>query len=161
MSTDSRVRARDASTARCSAEFSVVMAIMVHRTHSRGALVSSYVPRRRASESLSYFRATRPPTSAPCRMIATGGVRTIFDRKSAKYVLFERVHASDTPKTKRQAIISSVWGVGLRNCGPGFLMKLASRPVKPPNFPAARAIRGAAPPPPGGGQRPHTQNPLP
>ena len=72
MSTDWRARARDASIARCNVEFSVVMAIIVHRTHSRRALVSSYVPRRRASESLSYFRkATRPPTSAPCRMIAT------------------------------------------------------------------------------------------
>ena len=42
----------------------------------------------------------------------------------------------------------------MRNCGPGFLMKLASRPVKPPKFPAARAVQGAAPPPPGGGAAP-------
>ena len=42
----------------------------------------------------------------------------------------------------------------MQNCGAGFLMKLASRPVKPPNFPAARAVRGAAPPPPGGGSAP-------
>ena len=33
-------------------------------------------------------------------------------------------------------------------------MKLASRPVKPPKFPAARAVQGAAPPPPGGGAAP-------
>eukprot|EP00964_Phaeocystis_antarctica_P019546 scaffold10792_cov71-Phaeocystis_antarctica.AAC.1 len=38
--TRERAHGRDASTARCSAEFSVVMAIMVHRTHSRRALVS-------------------------------------------------------------------------------------------------------------------------
>eukprot|EP00964_Phaeocystis_antarctica_P115265 scaffold79226_cov64-Phaeocystis_antarctica.AAC.3 len=82
-------RARDASTARRSAEFSVVMAIMVHRTHSRRALVSSYVPRRRASESLSYFRnATRPPTSAPCRMIATGGGQEPFSTANPRNLCF-------------------------------------------------------------------------
>ena len=42
----------------------------------------------------------------------------------------------------------------MRNCGRGFLTKLASRPVKPPKFPAARAVQGAAPPPPGGGAAP-------
>eukprot|EP00964_Phaeocystis_antarctica_P115264 scaffold79226_cov64-Phaeocystis_antarctica.AAC.2 len=33
-------------------------------------------------------------------------------------------------------------------------MKLASRPVKLPKFPAARAVQRAAPPPPGGGAAP-------
>ena len=52
-------------------------------------------------------------SSAPCRMIATGGVRTSFDRKSAKHVLLSVFTPQIHQKTKRQAIFSSVWAVGL------------------------------------------------
>ena len=68
----SRGRMRNASTARWSVEPAVVMAVMFARVQRRLALVNSYVPRRRASESLSYLRKPmRPPISDSCRKTAT------------------------------------------------------------------------------------------
>eukprot|EP00964_Phaeocystis_antarctica_P013612 scaffold7465_cov64-Phaeocystis_antarctica.AAC.1 len=90
MSTDSRARAREGRLY-CAMQCRVLSRYGNHgASHPQppriGEQVSSYVPRRRASESLSYFRnATwppttpgQPPTSAPCRMIATGGGKNHF-----------------------------------------------------------------------------------
>ena len=151
MSTDSRVRARDASTARCSAEFSVVMAIMVHRTHSRGALVSSYVPRRRASESLSYFRnATRPPTSAPCRMIATTCVVTAYEHAISRTSCISSLRPMDVGS--KPTTSSSVRSKGCR------IESQSGKRISPSGcsdvlFFYTQRIHRAPPPPPAGSPR--------